>query len=146
MGKKAEKWKPVYKEMLAIVSEDFPHLFNKEFPRPLALGIWRMLVDHYKGDDRITGRKLKKLLFMWTNRREYHSECSRVGLRWRLDGSTEQMSDEHREFHTGRTKQIHTRYEDLLRKREAKKVERKQERLDKIERKREAKRLKREAA
>ncbi|AEK82037.1 hypothetical protein [Salmonella phage 7-11] len=76
-----------YKRRMPELIEKYPHLFNKKFPEPLAIGTTQELVKYTD----FTEHEISQLLYVWCGRAEYLCMATSVGSRVGLDGSMQLM-------------------------------------------------------
>jgi len=70
---------------LQVLQYDFPDIFNKENPKPLAIGIRHEITKHLPGLRNVVAFKL---LRYWTRRIEYLNAIQKMGaIRRHLDGT-----------------------------------------------------------
>lgn len=82
-----------YKRRMPELIEQFPLLFNKRFPEPLALGIAERLVDATL----FTKEEIGHLLYVWCGRHEYLMMMCSTIYRMDLDLSYDLISYEHQQ-------------------------------------------------
>lgn len=71
-----------YKRRIGELCEQFPEVFNKRMPLPLALGTHRKLLELTSFNE----KEIKVLLKVWTGRWEYSCMATSVGVRYDLEG------------------------------------------------------------
>jgi|AKYZ01.1.fsa_nt_gi ProQ/FINO family. len=76
-----------YSRRMPELIERFPHLFNKKFPEPLAIGTTKVLAELTD----FTEFEIGQLLYVWCGRYEYLCMATSVGSRVAVDGSMKLM-------------------------------------------------------
>ena len=77
-----------YQRRMPELIAQFPHMFNKKFPEPLAIGTTQELVELTN----FTEFEIGQLLYVWCGRHEYLCMATSVGSRVALDGSMKLMN------------------------------------------------------
>lgn len=80
-----------YKRRINELVEQFPSVFDKAFPYPLAIGIHEELAKRTE----FSSVEIAALLRIWTHRCEYYCMAQSVGSRVDLDGNLTLMTPEH---------------------------------------------------
>lgn len=80
-----------YKRRMPEIISKFPHLFNKRFPEPLAVGITQELA----AATDFTEFEIGKLMYVWCGRHEYLCMATSVGYRLHLDGTIQLLDPVH---------------------------------------------------
>lgn len=80
-----------YKRRIGELVTQFPHVFNKKFPLPLAIGITQQIADSTEFEY----REAAALMKVWCARREYFMMMSSVGSRQDLAGEMSLLNPVH---------------------------------------------------
>lgn len=82
-----------YKNNIIVLQEKWPAIFNRNFPLPLAVGIFHEIRPHVD----FTDEQLSVMLRVWVHRFEYYAMAQSTHHRVHLDGSMEPMTEEHKD-------------------------------------------------
>lgn len=72
-----------YKRRIGELCEQYPNIFNKRMPLPLAVGVHHQLVE----DTEFSYEEISVLLKIWVRRWEYLCMAASLGRRFDLDGN-----------------------------------------------------------
>lgn len=81
-----------YKRRMQELIDLYPHLFDKRYPVPLAIGIHKKLIK----ETHFTKQEISALLWVWVHRFEYVMMALSMGSRVDMDGKLTLISDEDR--------------------------------------------------
>lgn len=77
----------IYKANIGVLTLMLPKIFNKQFPKPLSIGIDREIKNLTDWDE----KTLRCVLFVWTRRMEYVMSALSFGTRHSLEGEKEAL-------------------------------------------------------
>lgn len=84
--------KDFYNRRMGELVKQFPNVFNKSLPMPLAIGVHKVLAEQTD----FTRKEINALLSVWTRRHEYVCAAVTHGFRVDLNGEfVEEISEEH---------------------------------------------------
>lgn len=95
-----------YKRRMGELIEQFPELFNRATPEPLAVGITNKLVVLTQ----FSRKEIAVLMRVWCSRREYTMMACSVGSRVDVDGSLHLISEKHLQHYLSQLEKMNPKH------------------------------------